>query len=123
MHQLHRPELSITQAAAHAVRLQGRCRQEGMAALSWSRAFPDPILLSDGTELVTLRDSIAWLAKKVPQVRHSDPDIQLAAWLVEDAAERGGILMMAEIAMRKVAAHKQSTPAGQRRRRVYKIVG
>jgi hypothetical protein len=67
------------------------------------RAFDDPITLSDGTELLTLRDAISWLAKKVPKARHNDPDIQLAARLVTDAAENGGILMMAEIAMRRAS--------------------
>ena len=43
--------------------------------MSRSRSFPAPIILSDGTELLTLRDAIAWLAKKVPKARHNDPDI------------------------------------------------
>jgi len=91
-------------ADAVAGRLQGRRGQEGPAALNatgWGRAFDDPIILPDGRKLASLRDAIAFLAK-MPKARHNDPDVQNAARCITWAAESGGILMLAEIAMRKV---------------------
>lgn len=91
---------------------------------TWSKPFEEPIKV-DGQEIVTLRDAIAWLAKKVPKARHNDPDVQLAARLVEDVAERGGISMLAEIAMRRVVNHGRPKPApGPRRKpaKAYTIV-
>jgi hypothetical protein len=106
------PDLQQGGSARDAARLQGRHRQEGPAALckgGWSRAFDDPIPLPRGRELVTLRDAIAWLAK-LPKARHNYPDIQHAARLVTEAAERGGILMMAEIAVRRAIGHARRCP-------------
>jgi hypothetical protein len=49
--------------AANAAGLQGRCRQERLAALSWSRAFDDPIVLPNGRQLVTLQDAANYIMK------------------------------------------------------------
>jgi hypothetical protein len=53
------PHLQRRRAAADAIRLQGRRRQERMVALNsngWSRHFDDPIVLPSGRKLITLRD-------------------------------------------------------------------
>lgn len=90
----------------------------------WGRRFDTPISI-DGSELATLRDAIAWLAKRVPKARHEDEDVQLAARLLTWSAEQGGIVLMAEWAVRRVAsAGHPKPPAEPRRKRAkaYRIV-
>jgi hypothetical protein len=48
------------QRTADAGRLQNRCRQRRLAALSWSTPFPDPI---GGRKLVTLKDVATFITK------------------------------------------------------------
>lgn len=69
----------------------------------WTRRFDTPI--DAGTrELVTLRDAGDTILK-LPKAKREQPHWQLAAQLLLSAAEQGGILMMAEIAMRQALAH------------------
>jgi hypothetical protein len=42
-----------------------------MASKGWSTRFDDPIVLDDGTRLVTLRDAIQYLAKTVPKAEQN----------------------------------------------------
>lgn len=72
-----------------------------------ARRFDTPIAV-DKAELRTLQDAIRWLAEGLPTARHKDADVQLAARLVIEAAEKGGILMMADIAVRQVAKGQSS---------------
>lgn len=85
--------------------------------MSWTRRFDTPIR-SGRRNLTTLRDAaryILWL----PKAKREQPHWQLAAQLLLSAAEQGGILMMADIAMRQALAHgRPKTPAEPRRRRV-----
>jgi len=39
-----------------------------MADKGWSRRFDDPIETPDGTQLRTLREAVAYLAKTVPKL-------------------------------------------------------
>jgi hypothetical protein len=95
--------------AEHVAGLQGRRRQEGLAALSWDRVFDDPIILPDGRELVTLRDAGHHITA-LPKAAQRKPEWELATALLLSAAESGGIIMMAEIAMRRALGHGQPKP-------------
>jgi hypothetical protein len=66
--------------------------------VSWSRKFNEPIKLSNGKKLVTLRDAIAWLAKSVPTLEHKLQEAQTAAHCLTEAAENNGPMVFARIA-------------------------
>lgn len=83
--------------------------------MAWSRRFDTPIR-AGRRNLTTLRDAaryILWL----PKAKRVQPHWQLAAQLLLSAAEQGGILMMAEIAVRQALAHgrndKKPLPPGK----------
>lgn len=81
----------------------------------WSRAFDDPITLPDGRELVTLRQAGEYITK-LPKAEHDAPHWQLAMRCLIDAAARGGILMIAEIAMRRAINQGKPKPRKSARR-------
>jgi hypothetical protein len=60
--------------------------------------------LPDGRELQTLWDAEEYVTA-LPRAKQSKPHWQTAAHELIMAAERGGILMLAEIAMRQALAH------------------
>jgi hypothetical protein len=64
-----------------------------MIGKAWQSAFDDPITLPDGRELRTLRDAGHYVAA-LPKATQSLPVWQLAAEMLLNAAERGGITMM-----------------------------
>jgi hypothetical protein len=66
-----------------------RIREKG-----WSRPFDDPIALPDGTELTTLRDAIAYLARTVPKPELSLPKVLAAAEILTHAVEKRDIAWM-----------------------------
>ena len=77
-----------------------------MTERGWHRAFDDPIPLSDGGELVTLRDAGVYIVALPPREAKL-PDWQTAMQLLISAAERGGIVLMARIAiMRALRSRK-----------------
>ena len=78
--------------------------------MSWDRAFDDPIILPDGRKLVTLRDAGHYITA-LPKATQRKPEWELATGLLLSAAESGGILMMAEIAMRRAIGRGRSRPA------------
>lgn len=86
----------------------------------WSRAFDDPITLPDGRELVTLRQAGEYITK-LPKAEHDAPHWQLAMRCLIDAAARGGILMIAEIAMRRAINQGKPKPR-KKREKGYKII-
>jgi hypothetical protein len=90
--------------------------------LSWSRHFDDHITLPDGRVLRTLGDTGHYVAA-LPKAKQQQPEWQLAAEMLLNAAERGGIVMLAEIAMRR-ALNGKSTIAEPRRKvaKKYRIV-
>jgi hypothetical protein len=67
--------------------------------MSWSRAFDDPIPFPGGGELRTLRDAGHYVTA-LSKADQGKPHWQTAAHELMMAAERGGILMLAEIAHR-----------------------
>lgn len=89
--------------------------------MSWPRTFDDPIMLPEGRTLRTLRDAGEYVAA-LPKAEHDKPHWQTAAHELMTAAERGGILMMAEIAMRQAIAHgRPRSSAAPRKKAVRKF--
>lgn len=83
----------------------------------WSRRFFEPIELRDGGELKTLRDAghyIASLPKKESEQQHW----QTAARELLMSAERGGIIQLADWAMRAALWHGIEVKKEPRRKRV-----
>ena len=62
----------------------------------WSREFDDPIILPDGTELTTLKEAVAYLAKTVPKTERNMPQVLTAAQILTYAAEREIARMVAK---------------------------
>jgi len=91
--------------------------------MSWSRRFDEAILLPDGGALLTLRDAGEYVAA-LPKADQAKTHWQTAAHELITAAERGGILMLAEIATRQALAHgPKPAPAPRRKRaKAYRIV-
>ena len=54
----------------------------------WQRKFDDPIELPDGTQLNTLREAVAYLAKTVPKSERDMPAVTTAALMLTSVAER-----------------------------------
>jgi len=77
----------------------------------WTRRFDVPIVLDDGSTLVTLQDAGLYVTN-LPAAKQKEPHWQTAAGELLSAAERGGILMLAEIAIRQALAHGKPKPPG-----------
>jgi hypothetical protein len=77
-----------------------------MAATGWARTFDDPIQLPGGHVLRTLRDAGNYVTA-LSKADQAKAHWQTAAHELMMAAERGGIVMLAEIAMRQALAHGQ----------------
>ena len=92
--------------------------------MSWARAFDYLIDLPDGRALRSLRDAGEYVTT-LSKVDQAKQHWQTAAHELIMAAERGGILMLAEIAMRQALAHGRPTPAPTPRKNAakkYKLV-
>jgi hypothetical protein len=61
----------------------------------WQRKFDEPIELSDGRKLRTLKEAIVWLTKAIPRAEHTMPKVQAAARRVTEAAEHDGPMIFA----------------------------
>jgi hypothetical protein len=70
--------------------------------MSWSKSFDEPIELAKGKALSTLAGECV---TALPKAEQAKPHWQTAAPELVIAAERGGIGMLAEIAMRRAPAH------------------
>jgi hypothetical protein len=92
--------------------------------MAWSRRFDDPIALPDGRTLEALRDAagdITRLSAKKAELEHW----QLAMQLLIEAADRGGIVMMARIAVLRALNHGNPDPKTaprSRRAKTYRII-
>lgn len=86
------------------------------AEVTWSRRFDDPIPLPDGRELVTLRDAGEYIAG-LPIAEQHRQHWRTATETLLMAAERGGIVMLANIAMRQALAHGKPEPTPEPRRK------
>jgi hypothetical protein len=95
-----------------------------MAETGWAQAFDDPIELPGGGKLRTLRDAGHYVTA-LSKADQTKAHWQTAAHELMMAAERGGILMLAEIAMRQALAHGRPKPAPTPRKKAvkkYKLV-
>jgi hypothetical protein len=90
-----------------------------MVNKGWSRPFDDPITTDDGFEIVTLRDAGSFILTLPPAEADRD-HWQLAMKCIMDAAERGGILMLAQIAMQRALSHGKPAPPTEPRRKAAK---
>ncbi|MET4201309.1 hypothetical protein [Bradyrhizobium sp. LA6.12] len=91
--------------------------------MPWSAQFDDPIMLPDGSKLVTLRDAATHITE-LPKVEH-DADEWQAAMTLLLVAERNGPAMMARIGMMRALNRRdmKATPATRRQRaKVFRIV-
>jgi hypothetical protein len=90
----------------------------------WSRHFFDPIPTGDGGELRTLRDAGVYILA-LPPAEAEREHWQIAMEFLISAAEKGGIVMMARIAMLRALNRGAPDPApAPRRKRAkrYRIV-
>jgi hypothetical protein len=82
----------------------------------WSRRFDDPISVPRGRRLVTLKD-VADHILKLPKPEQNEERWQTAVRELMIAAERNGIMMLAQIAMRRALNHAEPPPAPAPRRK------
>jgi hypothetical protein len=74
----------------------------------WSRRFDEPIRLSDGSQIETLRDALKWLIDRTPKSEYGTPDIAAAARTIKDAAEKNGSMSMVTSEIRRLAARQEA---------------
>ena len=65
--------------------------------MSWDQRFAEPIVLDDGSKLLTLREAIAHLGKIISKSEHDMKEVQAAAHCLTQAAEHGGPVSFARI--------------------------
>jgi hypothetical protein len=76
--------------------------------VSWDSRFAEPIELSGGVRLASLREAIVHLVNTVPSSERGTPVVLTAAELITSAAERGGPIEFARIAtLRAINRHVQ----------------
>ena len=85
----------------------------------WQRRFDDPISLPDGRALTTLRDAGEYIAG-LPSSEQHRQHWRTAVETLLMAAERGGIVMLASIAMRQALAHGTPEPTPEPRTKAAK---
>jgi hypothetical protein len=76
--------------------------------MSWSTPFPGPIVLPDGTEIVTLRDAGAYITD-LPKSQHDSAPWQNAMHVLIQAADHGGPIEFARLGMMQ-ALYPKGTP-------------
>ena len=95
-----------------------------MSQNDWGRRFDDPITLPEGRTLRTLRD-VGEFITALPKAQHDRPEWQLAVAMLLQAAEAGGIVMLARIAlMRAINVDKPDMPPepGGKHAKAYNII-
>jgi hypothetical protein len=94
-----------------------------MSGAGWSSEFDASIATPDGGELQTLREAGEYVSN-LPAIEQRKQHWQTAAEMLLMAAERGGIVMMAEIAMRRALSQGRPTPTAPQRKpaKNYRVV-
>lgn len=89
----------------------------------WQRRFEDPIPV-DGRTLRTLRDAADYIVG-LPAKTSRQPHWQTAVRELMMAAERNGIMMLAQIAMLKAIHHgiEPERPPRRKRAKTHRIIG
>jgi hypothetical protein len=82
--------------------------------MSWSRRFDAPIALPTGGEITTLRQAGEYIAA-LPAKQQREQHWRAATECLLSAAERGGIVMLADIAMRKALGYGREPPAPRKK--------
>jgi hypothetical protein len=93
--------------------------------VTWSRRFDAPIALPDGRAIETLRQAGEYIAA-LPATEQHEQRWRTATACLLAAAERGGIVMLADIAMRKALNYGRAPPKPEprkKRARVYRVIG
>ena len=72
--------------------------------MGWNSSFYDPIPLTRGRQLVTLRDAATY-ATKLPKAEHGAPEWQAAMEALLLVAELGGPTMFARIGVMRALNH------------------
>jgi hypothetical protein len=85
--------------------------------MTWFKRFTDPIVLEDGRELLTLQDAADYITK-LPKAESDTPDWQIAMETLLMVAERGGLEMLARIAVVRALNRGKPPPAPEPRRKV-----
>lgn len=85
------------------------------ANTGWQRRFDDPISI-DGRTLRTLREAADYIVA-LPEKTSLQEHWQIAVHHLMLAAERGGIMMLAEIAMKRAIHHGTELEKPERRKR------
>jgi hypothetical protein len=99
--------------------IYGALLQNPIARMSWFLKFDEPIALPKGKALRTLRDAGEYVTA-LSKADQAKPHWQTAAHELMMAAKRGGILMLAEIAMRQALAHGRPEPPPAPRKKAAK---
>ncbi|MEZ5822312.1 MAG: hypothetical protein R3D82_16060 [Xanthobacteraceae bacterium] len=88
----------------------------------WQRRFDDPITV-DGRTLRTLREAADYIVA-LPETTSRQEHWQIAVHHLLLAAERGGIMMLAQIAMLKAIHHgtDPSKPVRRKRAKAHRII-
>jgi hypothetical protein len=88
----------------------------------WHRTFDDPIPLSDGGELRTLRDAGNYIAK-LPKREHDAPARLAAIQALMLVVEHGGDTMLPRIGIMRALYHGDVAPTPRKKRaKKYRIV-
>ncbi len=90
-----------------------------MARVGWDKEFEDPVRLSDGRKLVTLRGAGAYIAA-LPPAEHESAHWQTAIEVLIMAAEGRGPLLHARIGMIRALNHGRPAPERPARRKAAK---
>ena len=77
--------------------------------MAWSDKFDEPIELSGGKKLLTLKDAVDYLGKTVPKAQHQDRKVLIAATSLANAADGLDLIMHARIATLQ-ALHRNDPP-------------
>ena len=89
--------------------------------MSWLREFESPIEV-EGETLFTLKDAGEYIAA-LPAEVYALGHWQTAMRELMMSAERGGILWLAEVAMRSAIHHGQEEPAPRKKRaKLYRVI-
>jgi hypothetical protein len=76
----------------------------------WSEPFDEPIAVTDGRRLVTLRDAVKHLTDTIPRSEHDHPEVLNAATALVDAAEGRDLVMHARFAVIRALMRNDSPP-------------
>ncbi|MCS3725522.1 hypothetical protein [Bradyrhizobium betae] len=91
--------------------------------MTWSRGFDEPIALTDGRELVTLRDAGDYISA-LPAPTQKRPEWQAATETLLLVAEHGGDPMLARIGMMRALNAGKPAPVVERTKtaRTYRLI-